>query len=676
MTTKRSALLSALLIGLPTLGAPALAQAPKDAAPAAAAREAAPAPYTVAPAPSWVIEQQPAPPRPKDADRIEGGAYYALIDTQRRLDPDGAGTHSFRRTAVTVTGRAGLEEVGRFVTGVDPTDSTLIVHHVRILREGEPPRDVLPRMTLQAARQEERLDQGVTDGFLTVFGDVPGLRVGDTLDVATSLIERNPHWPGEVAGRASMRWSVPSGRNHHRVLVPTGRALTLVPYGDSPAPTRSEADGMTAYTWEAVHAEPRRFVSDVPIDVPVFASTAYASWSDWNAVARWGAALYEQDLTLPDELAERVAMLRRRPRAERITAAIRIAQDEVRYMSDAVGLGAYVPRTPAVTWANGYGDCKDKSLLLVALLRAMGVKADVALANTEAGHALRTYAPTPTAFDHVIVRIGGQRRPSYVDATWSLQGGVFPDITQPDHGYVLPLTRRGALTRIEIGVPDAPQTAVSEVFDFADADGEGVTMTVETVRTRGHADGFRATAEASSVVKLSEQYLSFYRQYYPGLALAAPMTIEDDREANRSVVTERYRLAPSETDALREGFPVVPSGVMVGLPEVLDPERALPLALPYPVRARHEVRFLNQAVPFEAAGPVAATAGPLAVRVTQEADGNDMRVTYTVEATGDRLEPSDLDAYRALYETWDDQTNTVWTLPRDNFSELKEAFGG
>ena len=203
MTTKRSALLSALLIGLPTLGAPALAQAAKNAPPAAATREAAPAPYTVAPAPSWVIERQPAPPRPEDADRIEGGAYYALIDTQRRLDPDGAGTHSFRRTAVTVTGRAGLEEVGRFVTGVDPTDSTLIVHYVRILREGEPPRDVLPRMTLQTARQEERLDQGVTDGFLTVFGDVPGLRVGDTLDVATSLIERNPHWP-EI-GRASCR---------------------------------------------------------------------------------------------------------------------------------------------------------------------------------------------------------------------------------------------------------------------------------------------------------------------------------------------------------------------------------------------------------------------------------------------------------------------------------------
>ena len=670
----RGALVGALMAGTVLVG-PSAAQVAKDAAPIAAPR-AVPAPYTVAPIPDWVVAQTPVPPRAEDADRIEGGAYYALIDLQRRLDPGGAGTHSFRRTAVTVTARAGLEEVGRFVTAFDPTDSTLVVHHIRILREGEPPRDVLPLMTLEAARQEEGLDRGVTDGVLTVFGEVPSLRVGDTLDVATSVLYREPHWPDQIAGRASMQWSVPSGRNHHRVLVPKGRTLTLVPYGDVEAPRRASAGGMTSYTWDAVHAAPRRAVPDVPVDVAVFGSTSYASWSDWTAVARWGQALYDQDLTLPDALATRVGALRKRPKPERITAAIRIVQDEVRYRSDAVGLGAYVPRPPKVTWANGYGDCKDKSLLLVALLRALGVEADAALADTQTGHALRAHAPTPTAFDHVIVRIGGARRPVYVDATWSLQGGTYPAITQPDHGYVLPLTRRGKLTKIALSVPDAPQAVVSETFDFADADGAGVRMTARTVRTGRLADGFRSTVEASSVAKLSEQYLSFYRQYYPGLTLDAPMTFEDDRAANRSVVTEHYLLPPPATDALRDGFPIVPSGVMVGLPEVLDPERALPLALPYPVRARHEVRFLNQAVPFEAAAPVAQTAGPLSVSVTQEAEGHDMHVAYEVVATDDRITPADLEAYRALYRAWDDEVRTTWTLPRDNFSVLQRALNG
>ena len=653
---------------------PASAQSPKGAAAPAPARALAPAAYTVAPVPDWALIVEPAAPRPEDRAGIEGGAYYGLIDTQRRVGPDA--THSFRRSAVTVTGRAGLEEIGRFATSFDPSDTELIVHHIRLLREGEAPRDVLPMMTLETARQEEGLAAGITNGVLTVFGDVPGLRVGDTLDVATSVIERSPHWPGRVAGHVSTEWSEPSGRNHHRVLVPSGTALTIVPVGDAPRAARSEAGEHTVYAWEAVHQAPKPFVQNIPADTPYFAGASYSSWADWNAVAQWGATLYDQDTALPDDLAERLSALRRRPKAERITAAIRIAQDEVRYMSDVVGLGAYVPRSPAVTWANGYGDCKDKTVLLIAMLRALGVEADAALANTEWGHALGTQAPTPTAFDHVIVRIGGARRPFYVDATYTLQGGAYPDIAEPDLGYVLPLTGRGRLTMIEPKAPRTEQIDVVETFDFAEADTDGLVFTAVTTRTGVAANGFRQSVDATSRDALAERYLAFYRQYYPGLAEAAPLRIEDDRDANRSVVTETYRLAPSDVEALRASFPVVPTGVMIGLPEVLDPARAVPVSLPFPVRARHEVRFLNQDYAFEDAGPVAAAAGPVAVELTQEADGHDLRLVYTVAVTGDRLTTKDLDAYRALYRTWDDEMGTSWSLPRNNFSALREALGG
>ena len=61
---------------------------------------------------------------------------------------------------------------------------------------------------------------------------------------------------------------------------------------------------------------------------------------------------------------------------ERARAALRLVQDQVRYVFVGLDGGNYTPASVADTWQRRYGDCKAKTVMLMALLREMGISAE------------------------------------------------------------------------------------------------------------------------------------------------------------------------------------------------------------------------------------------------------------------------------------------------------------
>ena len=57
----------------------------------------------------------------------------------------------------------------------------------------------------------------------------------------------------------------------------------------------------------------------------------------------------------------------------RAQAALGLVQDRIRYVALAMGTGGLVPADAATTWSRRFGDCKGKTVLLLAMLRALGV---------------------------------------------------------------------------------------------------------------------------------------------------------------------------------------------------------------------------------------------------------------------------------------------------------------
>ena len=89
----------------------------------------------------------------------------------------------------------------------------------------------------------------------------------------------------------------------------------------------------------------------------------------------------------------------------RAEAALHLVQDKVRYLYLSASTGGYVPAAADETWSRRFGDCKGKTVLLLALLHGLGLDAIPVLVSTSEGDGLDAQVPTIGRFNHVMVRL-------------------------------------------------------------------------------------------------------------------------------------------------------------------------------------------------------------------------------------------------------------------------------
>lgn len=179
--------------------------------------------------------------------------------------------------------------------------------------------------------------------------------------------------------------------------------------GANPGP--SEVDGTG--TWIFTNVPGRRSSKDPDAPEPPRTQLALdyvppqgtSSFSDWGATARWGAALFGLGTRAsPEPQLER--------EFERLRAAGGDPVEEVgkltrrlRYFGIEIGWGGYRPRAPETTLSRAFGDCKDKSQLMVYLLRRLGVEAVPVLAISATDRYVDEGLPGPRQFNHCVVGI-------------------------------------------------------------------------------------------------------------------------------------------------------------------------------------------------------------------------------------------------------------------------------
>src|ERR1041385_9336395 len=92
-------------------------------------------------------------------------------------------------------------------------------------------------------------------------------------------------------------------------------------------------------------------------------------------------------------------------RDDTIRSIVALLHKNVRYTGVEFGESSLIPQFPSETLKRKYGDCKDKALLLVAMLRASGVPADLALLQAGPGRDINPELPGMGNFDHAIVYV-------------------------------------------------------------------------------------------------------------------------------------------------------------------------------------------------------------------------------------------------------------------------------
>lgn len=130
-----------------------------------------------------------------------------------------------------------------------------------------------------------------------------------------------------------------------------------------------------------------------------------SGWSTWDDVAGWYHKYHFADqLIITDEISIKAKELTKDcpTDVEKLKKVYAFIQT-LRYVAIDIGQGGYTPSQPAEVLRRQYGDCKDKSTLLIALLRSLGLDAKPVLVLTRDHGKLDPDFPC-WRFNHMIVK--------------------------------------------------------------------------------------------------------------------------------------------------------------------------------------------------------------------------------------------------------------------------------
>ena len=155
---------------------------------------------------------------------------------------------------------------------------------------------------------------------------------------------------------------------------------------------------------------------NVPSDVPAYPYVAFSTGRSWKEVAIRYAEVVDKQIQ-PGDLKPFLENLDRSGGALAIATQMTARlHKQIRYTGVEFGESEIVPHTPEETLKRKYGDCKDKASLLVAMLRAAGLKASVALLDAGYDTDVDPDLPGLGIFNHAIVYVAGDH-PLWIDAT-------------------------------------------------------------------------------------------------------------------------------------------------------------------------------------------------------------------------------------------------------------------
>lgn len=493
----------------------------------------APAGRTVryAPPSAWIT----APPAASAAPTPPGAPLRIIhSDNQVRVTADGY--EEYQGTRLKLLTPEGLQ-AGDLAITWSPASEQMIVHRLAIIRDGQTI-DVLAAQKFTIIQRENNLEQSMLDGDLTATLQTAGLQVGDELEFAATKLRRRG-WTGERP-QGFMQFPVMGVRGAYRLRVvePKGRALAFRASADVPPPAVRDLGAETERHYLIADPASATVPDGAPPRYAITRLVQFSAYADWTEVSRGFDPLYARGATLaansPVKLEAARIAAETTSAVRRAEAALRLVQDRVRYVYVGLDGGNYRPAAAEETWKRRFGDCKAKTVLLIALLREMGIAAEPVLVSSKGGDGIDQRLPTPAVFDHVVVRATIDGAPVWLDGT-RLGDRALAGLEPPPFRWGLPIRAAGAtLERIAATRPGFPsRVQIVEIDASAGFDKPGKYRVQQTLRG-DEIFAMRAQLAGVAATDADKLLVAYWRQQLPDIEPARTTWRFD--EENRLIV--------------------------------------------------------------------------------------------------------------------------------------------
>jgi tetratricopeptide (TPR) repeat protein len=509
------------------------------------------------PLPAWVK------PVESPATVASDGAPIKLLLADQQFNFLPQSQEGFFEDTVRIQTAQGLQALGTLQLPWKPDTDVLTIHKLHIIR-GDQVIDALAngeKFTL--LRRENNLEYSALDGILTAVFQPADLRVGDIVDLAFSIKRTDPILAGSAEQVAGGWIQGPYAHVHMSARWPSSSPVRWR-LSEDLRDLKEQKDGdFTQVSYTADNIEPPVQARGAPLRFVVTRQIEFSGFKSWPDVSRRIAPLFAKaEMLAPDSpLKAEVARIRKVAHSptELATAALRLVEDDVRYVFLGMNQGGIIPAPADLTWSRRFGDCKAKTVLLIALLHEFGISAEPVAVSTKIGDGLDARLPMISLFDHVIVRahIGGQVY--WLDGTRSADRHLNL-LTTPNYHWGLPLLPAGSdLTRIEAVPLTAPSPDVHIRIDASGGIDQPAPFHVESVESGDVAIAAKlalASLTGDARDRALRQYWSKTYDFVDIKSVSA--NFDDDTETETVTMDGSARMVWKdrwyETDGLGVGF--------------------------------------------------------------------------------------------------------------------------
>lgn len=599
--------------------------------------------YLRAPTPAWVM---PAKLSAAGAPAGAGPVSMAVLDDQINLLQDKPVHYMHYR--LQVSEKPGLEMVSQIPLQFNPAYETLTLHELYVVRNGAR-LDRLKSAKVQLIQREEQLNQLLYDGVVTALIVVPDVRVGDALDIAYSVRGSNPIFKNHYSD-FSLALAMPLNHRSVRVLYPATRDLHYKVLAGQQAPAVKTVGGHRELqlTEDNVAAIPDE--DQVPRWHKLYPALQVSDWSGWDDVEAWGLEQFQVPTDLSPELRSVIDEIRKRASTDeaRAMAALAFVQDEIRYFGIELGTSSHKPNHPNVTMAQRFGDCKDKTLLLVTLLRQLGIEAKPATVSYTRLRGLADQLPAATAFDHVITQVTIDGHVYWLDGTRSLQGHKLATLGFEPYGKALVIGANAhGLSDVEPPPGYAPHLDYEEnivIKNYA----EPVELSEILHYYGGYAENLRTMFHTKSEDEISKGFEADVVRFFPKAKRSDPLKMEDDPETNTVTVTEHYTVPDFlKYDNGTVEYRIIEShiGMLLRLPQNLKRTSPIDLTYPLTISSKHTIFVQRDLSNMKEAPAVNVRSPYLALTTRNAVEKNQFSMNYELRMLREAVPQPEIAAY-------------------------------
>ncbi|MDO9465191.1 MAG: DUF3857 domain-containing protein [bacterium] len=180
-----------------------------------------------------------------------------------------------------------------------------------------------------------------------------------------------------------------------------------------------------------------------------------STFKDWTDMARWYADLTRDQMESSPEIKKIVASLTENKNTEidKIEAIYNYVVKKIRYVALEFGIHGYKPYKACQVFSRKFGDCKDKALLIMTMLKEAGIPSEIVLVRTRSLGRFDFSQASLGLFNHAICHIrlkGGKEL--WLDGTAEYSSiNEIPWMDQGARVFVVDLKRRkGILSEIPV----------------------------------------------------------------------------------------------------------------------------------------------------------------------------------------------------------------------------------